>query len=212
MRLQADVEHDELDQPFARHERADGEALAPDEAVDARGAGPAQELAGESARDDPDDIRPGDAVVEEAEVGAEPGEREVEREEERGDEVFDLLGDFDGEAAFVRADEAREEGPEDGVDADDAREEGGAERDQQRERYDGLAGTFFEAVRAFEDEHEYGPDGEDEEQDEAQADEQDVERGDAGSRVDESDAQSEEDPAHDVVADPGGEDNDPDGS
>ncbi|CCF46646.1 hypothetical protein CH063_15329, partial [Colletotrichum higginsianum] len=209
--LEANVQHDELDEPLAGHEGADGEGLAPHEAVHAGAGGAADDLGEEGDEDDGDDVPPRLAAVEQAQVRVDAGQREEERDEEGGDEVLDLLRQLDGEAALVRAHEADHEGAKDAVDADDGGEEGRGEHHDERQRHDPLRRPVLEAARAPEHPHEARADGVGEEEGEADGDEEDPDGGDAGARVDEGDAEREEHPADDVVGDARREHDDADG-
>jgi hypothetical protein len=122
-------QHDELNQPLAAHEAADGNALPPQQLARLGRQRGANHLAEKGGHDNGNDIAPGDAVVEHAEVGVEARQRKVQRQEDDRDKVLNLLGQLDGEAALVRADEADEKGAKDGVDADD----GGEPRREQRQ-------------------------------------------------------------------------------
>lgn len=68
---------DELDETFATHQRADGEALAPEHLGTASCEGGADELGEESNGHDANNVAPGDTRVEQTNVSVEAGKGEV---------------------------------------------------------------------------------------------------------------------------------------
>lgn len=111
--------NNQLDESLAAHQHANAKALSPQEFAGLRREGASNDLAREGHGDDADNISPGDAVAEKAEVGAQTREGEVERQEQHRDEVLNLLGQLDGEAAVVRTDDTDEKTAEDGMNTDD---------------------------------------------------------------------------------------------
>lgn len=108
------------------------------------------------------------------------------------------------------ADDADQEAAKDGVDADDAGEPGGGEDEQEGQADHGFGGAVLQASVAAQDPDEAGPDAKDQEQRPADDAEEGPEGGEAAAVVDEGDAQRQQDPADDVVADAGGEGGDAD--
>ncbi len=98
--------HNQLEQTLAAHQHSDAEALSPPQLAEAGCESSADDLPREGAGDDADDIRPGNAIIEQAEIGAQAGEGKVKRQEQDGNKVLDLLGQLDGKATVMRADDA----------------------------------------------------------------------------------------------------------
>jgi hypothetical protein len=117
--MQSTHQDNELNQALAAHQTTDSQAFAPQELVGAGGKGSTDDLAEKGTHDDADDICPGNAVTQEAQVGVQARQSKVERQEQNANEIFDLLGQFDGETAVVRADDADQKGPENGMNAND---------------------------------------------------------------------------------------------
>lgn len=58
----------QFNETLAAHQAANGEAFAPEELVGTSGQGPARDLSDEGTRDDTNDIRPGNSVLQETQV------------------------------------------------------------------------------------------------------------------------------------------------
>jgi hypothetical protein len=113
-------QNNQLNQTLAAHQATDGQAFSPEQLVGASSEGAACDLADESTGDDTDNICPGDAIVQETQVRVQTREGKIEGQEQDRDEIFNLLGKLDGETAVVRADQADQEGAEDGMNANNA--------------------------------------------------------------------------------------------
>lgn len=186
---------DKLDKSLTTHQRADGEALAPQHLGAASREGGTDELGEESDRHDAENVAPGDARVQETDVGVESGERKVQRQEQCANQIFNLLSYLNGKPSFVRTDQASHESPENGVHTDDAGEEGGAESDEERKADNTLTGAILEGTGPAQIPDEGGTDEVDEEEHVACACQEDPECSQSGAGIDEGNAEGEEDPA-----------------
>ncbi|KAI3476332.1 hypothetical protein L1887_62096 [Cichorium endivia] len=209
-RREADVEHNELDEALARHERADSGRLAQIESKGLGGRGTSDELGEEGDDDDGHGIHPCLARVEVAEVGLEARECKVDGQEDDEHEILHLFGESDGVAALVGHHEADKERAKDGVYADDVGDPCADENEKEGDHDHDLVGAVLEAAGAACEPDERGLDEEEEHEDPANGAKQNVERGETRVCVDEGDGESEEDPADDVVAYTGSKHNDTD--
>lgn len=67
--MQTTHQDNELNQTLAAHQTTNSKAFAPQELVGAGGKGPTGDFADKGTHDDADDVCPGDAVTQEAQVG-----------------------------------------------------------------------------------------------------------------------------------------------
>ena len=141
-------QNNQLDQAFATHQNTNGKALPPDQLRESRGEGAANDLSKEGYRQHANHVGPGDARVQQTEVGAQARQGKVEGQEEHGDEILDLLGQLDGKPTVVRADQADQEAAEDRMDSDDAGKPGRGQDHQQRQGDDRLGRAVLNAAGA----------------------------------------------------------------
>jgi hypothetical protein len=98
--LESDVEHHEFDKSLGRHQATHSSTLPVAESARFGSDSAAKELAAERDHHDADRPGPGDARVEQTEVGFESRGGEVQRDENGENKIFDLLRDLGGESAW----------------------------------------------------------------------------------------------------------------
>lgn len=208
--FQSNVEHNQLNETLAGHEHADGSRLAPCVAADLGHASTAEELAAESEDHHEDDVAPNLARVKGCKIGVETGQDEVDGQEEHGDKVIDALRNRNSESALVGDNETSEESTEDGMNTDDAGNESRREHNEQSDSHNHWCRTVLKGATAAGQPAVTLADGPEEDDRPTDGAEQDVHGVDATASGGERESQGEEDPAHDVVTDTSGQDDDSD--
>ena len=108
------------------------------------------------------------------------------------------------------ANQTDQKGSENGVNADDAGEEGAGKDQEDGQANHGLGRSVLDTPVPPQDPDERGADGVDQEEDVGHGGQENVQGGDAAARIDERYTQRQQDPADDIVSDPGGQDDDAD--
>lgn len=112
--------HDKLHETLATHEDTNSPTLAPLKLTQSGCHGAPNDLTGEGNGNNTDHIGPGDAIVEQAKIGAETRQRKVQGQEEHRHQILNLFGQLYSKASLMRTDQTNEEGTEDGMHTDGA--------------------------------------------------------------------------------------------
>ena len=150
---------DQLHEALATHQRPNGEAFSPQHAVQSCGPSGADEFREEGNGDHSNNISPGYATIQKADIGIETRECEIKGEEEGPNQVLNFLGDLDRKAALVRTNHTRHEGAENRVHANYASEESRGKSHEERKGNDALAWTVLKRTRSSQDIDEDGANG-----------------------------------------------------
>jgi hypothetical protein len=101
---------DKFHKALAAHQGADCETFSPDQFASPSSKGPADDLARKCNTNNPDNICPCNAIIEQAKIGAQAGICKIQGEEEGCNKILNLLSNMNGEATIVGTYQASKEG------------------------------------------------------------------------------------------------------
>jgi len=102
-------QYNELHETFATHQNSNSKTFSPHQLISSSCKCTTDDLSRKCNSNDSNYICPGDTIVQETKICAQPRECKVERQENDRNEIFDLFRELDGESTIMRADKPNKE-------------------------------------------------------------------------------------------------------